>query len=468
MTIRSRMSLWYLATTVVLLLIFSLTTYYSARHLAFRALDREHDVIAASVEGGFDPGTGSFGDLQNTVHHVNRNLKESYIAVYDADERPVYQSPLTEKISLPITLVRDKDKAREILSQPSEQMRSFMTTDDQDVKLLAVSRKLYRNGETIGWIVIATPIGDIQESARILLISMLAGVFLTGVLAGGWSYYLTRRNLRPIADIAQTARRISSSNLADRMDVENRSDEIGQLANVLDDLLERLQKAFEIQRRFVADGAHELKTPLAVLRTHWEDELNNPDVPADVKEKLVGDIESISRLTRVINNLLFLSRTEFAESGFDVTEIRLDDLLAEVVEDTSVLATMKSQELTLSATAGTVIQGDRDRLYQLFFNLIDNAIKYTPEGGKISVESKMENSDAIVRFSDTGPGIPDAALPHVFERFYRVGADRSVETGGSGLGLSIARMIAESHGGSLDVTSRTGEGSTFTVRIPPQ
>jgi len=466
MTIRARMSLWYLVTTVVLLLVFSLITFYSVRHLAFRALDREHEVIAASIETRFDPGSGSFEDFQNSSYHISRNLKESYIAVYDAQERPVYQSPLTEKFSLPITLVRDKDKAREILNQPSEKMRSFMTTDDRDVRLLAVSRKLYRDGKTIGWLVIATPIGDIQEAAQILLFSLLAGVLLTGALAGGWSYYLTRRNLRPIADITRTARRIGSSNLADRMDVENRSDEIGQLANVLDDLLERLQKAFEIQRRFVADGAHELKTPLAVLRTHWEDELNNPDVPADVKEKLVGDIESISRLTRVINNLLFLSRTEFAESGFDVMGIRLDELLDEVVEDTSVLASMKSQELTLSAAPETVIQGDRDRLYQLFFNLIDNAVKFTQERGKISVELKVKDDVVVVSFSDTGPGIPDADLPHVFERFYRVGTDRSTETGGSGLGLSIARMIAESHRGSLDVTSRPGEGSTFTVRMP--
>lgn len=468
MTIRTRMSLWYLSTTVVLLLIFSLTTYYSARHLALRGLDRAHEVIAASVEGRFDPGTATFGDFQDASYHISRNLKESYVVVYDAQERPVYKSPLSEKISLPIALVRDKKKVRRILEQPSEQMRSVVTTDARIVRMLAVSRKLFNNGETIGWLVIATPIGDIQESARLLLISLLIGVVLTGTLSGGWSYYLTQRNLRPIADITRAARRIGSSNLSERMVVENRSDEIGQLANVLDDLLARLQKAFDVQRRFVADGAHELKTPLAVLRTHWEDELNNPEVPADVKEKIVGDIESITRLTRVINNLLFLSRTEFAESGFDVTEIRLDELLGEVVEDTSVLAEMKSQELTLSADAQAVVNGDRDRLYQLFFNLIDNASKFTPEGGKISAELKVEDGEAVARVSDTGPGIPDADLPHVFERFYRVGTDRSLETGGSGLGLSIARMIAESHGGSLDVTSRPGEGSTFTVRIPRQ
>jgi signal transduction histidine kinase len=462
------MSLWYLATTIVLLLMFSLITFFGARHLAFRALDRQHEVIAASIEGRFDPNTNTFRDLDNTPYHIDSHLKESYMIVYDAQERPVFQSPMTQKFSLPIELVRQQRKSKRVLSHPVGKARSFTTTGVDNVQLLAVSRKLYVNEQEVGWIVIATPIGDIQRAARRLLKSLIGGALLVGMLAGVWSYYLTKRNLRPVADITQTAYRISSTNLGESIKVFNKNDEISQLAAVLNGLFERLQIAFDSQRRFVADGAHELKTPLAVLRTHWEDELNNPDLPMEVKQKLVGDIEVISRLTRVINNLLLLSQTEFADTGFDMTTVRVDELLQEIVSETEVLAGMKSQELTLDISQPAVVRGDHDRLYQLFFNLIDNAVKYTPESGRITVSLGVEEGEAVVRIQDSGTGIPDADLPHVFERFYRVNKDRSPETGGSGLGLSSCKMIAESHKGSIAVTSHSGEGSTFAVRLPLQ
>jgi signal transduction histidine kinase len=386
--------------------------------------------------------------------------------VYDSQEKPVFQSPMAQKFSLPIDLVKQDKESKRVIEHPVGKVHAFATTGDNNVRLLAVSRKLYVDQQEVGWIVIATPIEDIHHAARLLLISLICGGLLVGMMAGVWSYYLTKRNLRPLSDITAAARRIGSANLYESIAVENRGDEIGQLSIVLNDLLQRLREAFDSQRRFVADGAHELKTPLAIVRSHWEEELNNPDLPRTVKEKLVGDIEAITRLTRVINNLLLLSQTELVESGFDMTSVRLDELLRDLYSDTEVLAGMKMQELTVSDAQPAVVRGDRDRLYQLFFNLIDNAIKFTPEKGRISVSLTVENGEALTRIEDTGAGISDADLPHVFERFYRVGKDRSIETGGSGLGLSISRMIAESHRGSITVASSPGEGSTFTVRIP--
>jgi signal transduction histidine kinase len=466
MHIRTRMSLWYFATSVALLLIFGLLTFFSSRHLAFRALDREHEVIAASIEGRYDRKTNTFKDLDDVPYHVDRNLKESYMIVYDDQEKPVFQSPMAKKFSLPIQLVKQDKKSKRIIEHPIGKVHAFATTDENNVRLLAVSRKLYVDEQEVGWLVIATPVEDIHHAARLLLISLIGGGVLVGMSAGLWSYYLTKRNLRPLSDITAAARRISSANLSESIHVEHKHDEIGQLVTVLNDLLERLRVAFDSQRRFVADGAHELKTPLAVVRSHWEEELNNPDLPREVKEKLVGDIEAITRLTRVINNLLLLSQTEFVESGFDMTSVHLDELLRDLHSDTEVLAGMKMQDLTVSAAQPAVVRGDRDRLYQLFFNIIDNAVKFTPEKGKIAVSLTVENGEALTRVEDTGAGIPDADLPHVFERFYRVGKDRSIESGGSGLGLSICKMIAESHKGSITVASVPGEGSTFTVRLP--
>ena len=142
MKIRTRMSLWYLVTTVVLLLMFSLVTFFGARHLAFRALDRQHEVIAASIEGHFDPNTNTFRDLDNTPYHIDSQLKESYMIVYDAQEQPVFQSPMTQKFSLPIELVRQERKSKRLITYPVGKVRAFRTTGDDDVQLMAVSRKL--------------------------------------------------------------------------------------------------------------------------------------------------------------------------------------------------------------------------------------------------------------------------------------------------------------------------------------
>jgi signal transduction histidine kinase len=177
-------------------------------------------------------------------------------------------------------------------------------------------------------------------------------------------------------------------------------------------------------------------------------------------------METITRLSRVINDLLLLAQTDSADRFFEYDAVRLDDLARDVVEDTKVLAEMKRQRLTCGTVDPVVVRGDRDRLYQVIFNLIDNAVKYTPEGGDIQVDVNATDGYANLQVRDDGPGIPEADQPHVFDRFYRVAKDRSRKTGGSGLGLAICRMTAEAHGGAITVESKPGEGSCFRVRLP--
>jgi signal transduction histidine kinase len=295
---------------------------------------------------------------------------------------------------------------------------------------------------------------------------LLIGIGLTGVLVGGGGYFLTRQMLNPIHKITEKADQISHSNLGERVTVHHKEDELGQLSIVLNNLLERLQKAFDSQQQFMADAAHELKTPLAILRAHWEGELNNPGLPLEMKEKLVGDIETISRLNHLINNLLMLTRTEAPDSNLDLVPLELDKLLREVISDADILARARNQEILIVEMSPAVTRGDRGRLYQLFFNLVDNAGKYTPEGGKIWVSLRLEDRWALAEIRDNGPGIPAEDLPHIFKRFYRVKKDRSRKTGGSGLGLAICQLIAESHKGSIEAESTIGAGSTFRVKLP--
>lgn len=466
MKIRARLSSWYVVVTFVILLVFSLGTYFGMRHLLFKALAEERELLAHAIEQSYDPQSRTFRNLELPRLHVSRHMKESYLIIYNAGERPVYRSPMADELSLSIPLTQERIETTTILRKTFSSFSFLQRVERKEVAFQAASRQLYYNNQRIGWVNIAAPISDIEASMQGLLKILLGGILVVGLLVGGGTYVLTDKALAPVAAITRKARRISSSNLNERIDVLNHEDELGQLATVLNDLLNRLQQAFESQRQFMADAAHELNTPLAILRAHWEDELDNPQVPQGLKEKMVHDVETISRMNRLINNLLFLSRTESHGVRFDSSPLSLSKLVRDVLADAQVLATMKGQDLQADNLTKIEILGDRDRLYQLFFNLVDNAIKYSDPNGKIRVTLSSDENNAIFSVRDNGPGIPADNLPHIFDRFYRVNKDRSRKTGGSGLGLAICRMIAEAHHGSIDAESVTGEGSAFVVTLP--
>jgi signal transduction histidine kinase len=235
---------------------------------------------------------------------------------------------------------------------------------------------------------------------------------------------------------------------------------------VLNNLLDRLQRAFTAQQQFLADAAHELKTPLSVLRAHWESELNNENLSLDIKEKLVQDIETISRLSHLISNLLLLSKTEAVRSAFEIKTVQLDEIIGEVLSDAQILAEMKSQHIEVVDLQPVKILGDRIRLYQLFFNIMDNAIRYSDNSGRIWISLKTKDHWNVIEIRDNGPGIPQEDLPFIFDRFYRAQKDRARKTGGSGLGLSICQLIVHSHDGEIEVESEIGKGSIFRVKLP--
>ena len=310
------------------------------------------------------------------------------------------------------------------------------------------------------------PIGDVEESLDKLLKILISGSIVAVLMLAVGSYFLTRQSLSPVAAITRKAKRIGHSSLNQRIEVLNKEDELGQLSIILNDLFERLQKAFETQKQFLSDVAHELKTPLSILRAHWESEINNPDLPNELKEKCVQDVETITRISHLINSLILLSQTEEIQSNFEMAPLQIDDLTRSVIEDAQILSEVKSQQLNMLDMKSLEIKGDKIRLYQLFFNLIDNAIRYTPEKGKIDVALVPDDDYAVVEVRDSGVGIPAADLPHVFKRFYRVQKDRSRKTGGSGLGLAICKLIADAHNGKIEVESEVGKGSLFRVKLP--
>ncbi len=466
MKIRSRLTIWYIAVTLTILLAFSLGTYFGMKSLLYTAIDKEINILVTSIERSYDPLTGSYNAFDDVDDIVNRYI-QYYLVVYNSDGIPIYSSPIAQRIDLHVPLSKSgKEQSFTIKKTIKSRVPYIHAGKKGEITFRTINKQFFINGENLGWITAGISIERIEESMNNLLKVLIAADILGVLLIGTGGYFLTRKALQPVDLITKRANQISHSNLNDRINIVNEEDELGKLSRVLNNLLERLQRAFESQKNFLADAAHELKTPLSILRSHWEGELNNPEISLDMKEKMVHDVETITRLNHLINNLLLLSQTETIQSNFDFKEMNLDEVLKEVISDAGILSEMKNQKIEVIEMPHIKMKGDKLRLYQLFFNLIDNAIKYTQEDGSIWISLREKNNSAIVEIRDNGPGIPQEDIDHIFERFYRVQKDRNRKTGGSGLGLSICKLIAESHNGTCTVNSGEGSGTSFVITLP--
>lgn len=295
------------------------------------------------------------------------------------------------------------------------------------------------------------------------LAAISASVLLLGVL-GGWM--IARRALGPLSRMAEHARRITAEELHERLGAEKSGVELDVLRDAFNETLARLERSFEQLRRFTADASHELRTPLTALRSVGEVALRSDRSPAEYRETIGTMLEEVDRLTRLAGELLTLARAEAGSAHLKVESLDLAAMAAEVVEQLSVLAEEREQRIDTRLSAPLPVRGDRLAIRQALLNLVDNAIKYAPEGSVVTVRSGSSNRGAFVEVLDEGPGIAPEQQPKVFERFYRVDPSRSREVGGTGLGLSLVKWAADAHGGRVELESAVGEGSTFRFVLP--
>ncbi len=281
-----------------------------------------------------------------------------------------------------------------------------------------------------------------------------------GLLAGWW---MARQALVPVNRLtAEVARLAASGEFDQRVSHPGADDEIGRLAQTFNDILERLTVLLDRQQTLVADTSHELRNPLMVVRGNLD--LLVHDLPADQRQEAVAEArEEVDRMARLVGDLLFLADAD-TEGSIQRTHVELDEILTEIVHDARMVS--PDHVIHLEANDEVSVLGDAERLRQLIWNLLENAIRYTPAGGTIVLSLRRRARVAEIAVADTGIGIPEVHLPHIFDRFYRVDRGRSRALGGTGLGLSIARQVAETHGGRVRVRSTPGTGSTFTVFLP--
>jgi heavy metal sensor kinase len=314
-------------------------------------------------------------------------------------------------------------------------------------------------------LVIARSTEQIDQALAGLVRTLAIAVPLALALAAGGGVFLARRALNPVDKIAQTAQQIEESDLSQRINV-NTKDELGRLAATLNAMIARLEKAFQRQRQFTSDASHELRAPLAVIEAESSLALQKERPPSDYRQSLDTISQESKQMSSLIEQLLTLARADAGKEQWDFTEVNLGKLITNLSTDVEVLCQEKGLTFRLGQTQDLVVKGDQARLRELVMNLLDNAIRYTPAPGTVSVSLRHQGQMAVLAITDTGVGIPVEEIPFIFERFYRVDKSRSRTNGGTGLGLAICRHIVEAHGGKIEVESQVAVGSTFSVRLP--
>lgn len=334
-----------------------------------------------------------------------------------------------------------------------------------DASLRVLTAPIYRYDGAqrvlVGYVQVARLFDSYEIYNRFLVIALFIG-FAGATASLFLAVLLTPSSFKPLEDMAEVARQIThADDLSRRVPYTERADEVGILARAFNQLLERLESLFQTQQRLLADVSHELRTPLTTIRGNAD--LMRRMGEAD-EESLKIIQEEADRMTRLVGDLLLLARADAGSLPLERKRIELDTLFFEVYRQVSLMD--RATDVRLAEIDQVQLIGDADRLKQLLWNLVGNALKYTPAGGQVSMSLSKKDGWAVLEVADTGIGIPARDLPYIFDRFYRVDRARSRHQGGSGLGLSIAHWIAQAHGGRIDVTSEVGAGTTFTVWLP--
>jgi heavy metal sensor kinase len=306
----------------------------------------------------------------------------------------------------------------------------------------------------------------VEEALHRLLVVLLVSlpVAMLASLAGGW--FLAGRALRPVHAITEAAQKIAAGDLAQRLTVESTGDEIGRLAATFNDMIARLDVSFRQIRQFSSDASHELRTPLTVMKGETELVLRRPRDCEDYKSVLDSNLEEIDRMTRIVDELLFLARADMGEVKMASAPVRLEELIEDIHGQASLLGQEQDVKVSLASLDSATVLGDELRLRELLLNIVDNAVKYSKPGGTVEIALRADQEMARLSVRDQGIGIRQEALGRIFDRFYRTEEARTHTNKGTGLGLAICAWITEMHHGRIEVESAPGAGSTFTIVLP--
>jgi heavy metal sensor kinase len=461
-SIRFRLVAWYAGLLTGIFLLLCALLYLNLRHFLENDLRESQARRARQIAQTLLVHVGQTGEAyvaSQAKDWYEPEINDRFIRITRADGTVIYRSGAPKDGSF--------DPAQVPALAPTPQMEFSRKLKLPGNKTLLVSTVNFKPPDRAGYLVeFGVLLDPVETMLNHLFLQLALGLPIAVLVAVTGGYLLVRRALQPVEQITHKAEQITQYNLSERLPVAHTGDELERLSHSLNRMITRLDDAFKNSKRFVADASHELRTPLTILRGELENLTEDPHLGPDLRDQLGSLLEEVERLGKIVEQLFALSRLDAGEAQSEWTRFDLADLAKTTAEQMSLLAEDKSIDIACDADRKVPVEGDQARLKQVVVNLLDNAIKYTPEHGAIQLSVRTENGVAFLEVADNGIGIPPDALPHVFERFYRVDQTRSGDSGSAGLGLAIVKSICTAHGAEVEVKSTLGGGSRFRVKLP--
>ena len=460
-SMRFRVTAWFAGLLTALFVLFGAFVYFTLEHFLETnlrdSIANEARTIGEALIRNMDD-TGEADVAHEIEEHFAPRITGRFIRVTRPDGSVMYQS------SAPDSGAFDP---KEIGSAPPGGESSWREERLQNGRKFLIHSLPFANRNGRPYLIQSGAAFEQVERVLDGLLASLGVAFpLMVAVAVGGGYLLVRNGLKPLDEIATRAEQITSRNLNERMPAVGTGDELEKLTMSLNRMMERLEEAFHHINRFSADASHEIRTPLAIIRGELEAAYQSSGLTQELRETIGSGLEEAERLSKIVGQLLEISRLEAGETLSDRTRFDLTEMTRATLDQMRLLADEKGVQLRLERTEPVFVNADPLRLQQVVINLVDNAIKCTPSGGSIRVSTFSKDNKAMLEVADTGIGIPAAALPHIFERFYRVDKARSRQLGGAGLGLAIVKSICAAYGGSVSAESVEARGATFRVDLP--
>ncbi len=460
-SLRTRVTTFYVGMLAVALLVFSVAVYFGIRAFLTRSLERTLGNSAQTIVSDYLVPLGQKGEpwlVAEMTESYPPGYSDPFIRVSQGS-RILYQSgdmrdPFISMSKIPLPL-------------NPEWFNTFHRETVSSGQIVVLYTLTYRTptGSLI-FVETAATIESIQHVLHSLLLVLLLTTPTILVVAAVGGYLLMSRPLRPVVVLTEQAERVGRKEMGERLPVIRTGDELERLSLALNRMIERLETALAHNHRFSADASHELRTPLTIIRGELESLIQMPTLPPHVIEGIGSALEESARMAKIVHSLMTISRLDCGDEQLELVPIDLVDIVRVTLDHMGLLAEEKHISVRTVYRPPVYVTGDPMRLKQVVVNLVDNAIKYTPNGGEIRVSVAAEKKAACIEISDTGIGIPADSLKLVFDRFYRTDQARSRESGGTGLGLSIVKAICDVHSGIASVESIEGKGTTVRIEFP--
>jgi two-component system OmpR family sensor kinase len=459
--IRYKITLWIAGAGVLASLVFSVIVFQEMAEQPYRLIDRDLESMAGTAVRLFETTTTQSKDVAQKDFPFDTG--RYWIKIYDDRMHVLYQSKLTRFADLPFKKTIQPYMTKRII--PRERINLGQNRKNEVIFRIKTFNNMLR-GQPCK-VLIGKPMEKLEEEIADLVQGIAIGLSAATLLLIVLSYYIAGKILSPINVINRMARDINDRSLDQRIPMGKSKDELYELSESLNRMFDRLQYSFAMQKQFIADASHELKSPITLLSLFMEDAIHLKELPETFRLRLIKQYDTLQRMRRLVKNLLDLSALE-AKETIDFEEFALSGLVRSVHDDYAEILEARQIDMKIDVPENLRIRGDRDSLQRVLINLVDNAVKYNEDRGRIEIAAEGKNNIVHLSICNTGKGIPKKDIDRVFDQFYRVEKSRSSQYGGSGLGLTIVKRIIELHRGNITIESEPNAGTRVDIRLPNQ